>query len=352
MENCDKTSIKEDSDKKRPKRSPNIATNTSKNKLLVKSRRHKIPYKSNKIDYSKLYFGPQRRDNSEEDSVEGNPEEGNESLNKEVEEINISIERNMGDGDEEMMSLEVMEEKDEIQSSEEPESNAGFDDQDPKIEDVHIQYLPPKFGQAMGTSIEVEDRNKEIEPQNAKIDSSTEELDKVSVRGEKLDTPDSKLELVSRRPCILSAPFLPGMKTKGRQKDPNDEDVVLKYIRCREIGDTTDINTQETQNSDCPTECPARDVMVCARCKAGVYRTFLSVCHLRLFTCNHPEEKLELVSRRPCILSAPFLPGMKTKGRQKDPNDEDVVLKYIRCREIGDTNDPKCKFAKVDSKDS
>lgn len=42
--------------------------------------------------------------------------------------------------------------------------------------------------------------------------------------------------------------------------------------------------------SDCPTVCPARDVMVCARCKEGVYRTFMSVCHLRNFNCKHPEE--------------------------------------------------------------
>ncbi|XP_013178839.1 PREDICTED: uncharacterized protein DDB_G0290685-like [Papilio xuthus] len=372
MENCKKPPIQGDKDNKRSKRSPKIATKTSKNKLVVKSRRHKIPYKSNKIDYSKLYFGPQRRDISEEDNVEENPEEGSERLNAEsVEEINISIEGNLGDGAQEMMTFKLNGE-DEIQPAEDAGSNddgpnddqnndgeeqvdgeaedggeavddgeaevdgeddeddanvmnvdidkeglkhseseeetkitktAGIDDEEPNIDGVHLQYSPPEYDQANATSLEANDRNEEIEPQNAKIDSSTEELDEVSVKEEKPNT------------------------------DSSD----------------SDLNTDETQNSDCPTECPAREVMVCARCKAGVYRTFLSVCHLRLFSCNHPEEKLELVSRRPCILSAPFLTGMKTKGKQKDPNDEDIILKFIRCREKGDTNDPKCKFDKKDS---
>ncbi|XP_068627147.1 myb-like protein X [Battus philenor] len=97
---------------------------------------------------------------------------------------------------------------------------------------------------------------------------------------------------------------------------------------------------------DCPTVCPARHVMLCARCKEGVYRTFMSVCHLRMFNCKHPEEKLELVSRKPCILSAPFFNDMKTRGTVREPDDEDRILRFIRCRENGDSNDPRCAFGK------
>ncbi|CAG5000966.1 unnamed protein product [Parnassius apollo] len=45
---------------------------------------------------------------------------------------------------------------------------------------------------------------------------------------------------------------------------------------------------KEQYNKDCPSVCPARDVMVCARKEDGEYKTFLSVCHLRKDNCDNP----------------------------------------------------------------
>ncbi|XP_050677071.1 uncharacterized protein LOC126973791 [Leptidea sinapis] len=100
-------------------------------------------------------------------------------------------------------------------------------------------------------------------------------------------------------------------------------------------------------NGDCPSVCPSRDMMLCVRCNHGVFRTFMSTCHVKMFRCQHPEEKLSLVSRQPCILSAPFLPeSSETQGRVVEPGDEDVVLRYIRCKKYGrlEGGDMKCKF--------
>ncbi|OWR48832.1 hypothetical protein KGM_213883 [Danaus plexippus plexippus] len=46
----------------------------------------------------------------------------------------------------------------------------------------------------------------------------------------------------------------------------------------------------EESRKDCPTVCPSRDVMVCAKCKHQIHRTFLSACHLRKFACQHKSE--------------------------------------------------------------
>ncbi|XP_047522741.1 suppressor of Mek1-like isoform X1 [Pieris napi] len=103
----------------------------------------------------------------------------------------------------------------------------------------------------------------------------------------------------------------------------------------------------EEDNKDCPSTCSLRDMMVCARCNHGVYRTFMSVCHLRAFLCAHTDEKLSLVSRQPCIQSAPFLSDLPpSNGRVHEPGDDDRVLQFLRCRAEGrlDTGDPKCNF--------
>ncbi|XP_035457736.2 uncharacterized protein LOC118281257 [Spodoptera frugiperda] len=104
--------------------------------------------------------------------------------------------------------------------------------------------------------------------------------------------------------------------------------------------------------SDCPKVCPSRDVLVCARCQHGIFRTFLSVCHMRMFTCNHIDEFLQLVSRTPCILSAPYLSeeGMEPKGRVVEDDDDDKIMRYIICRDQdrmdkdGKSADPRCSF--------
>ncbi|XP_063386170.1 uncharacterized protein LOC134672200 [Cydia fagiglandana] len=69
---------------------------------------------------------------------------------------------------------------------------------------------------------------------------------------------------------------------------------------------------------ECPDECPKTSGMVCARCDHGVYRSFLSDCHVRMYQCRHPADRLELVSRHSCYGSAPYImDGNRTQ-------DEDV----------------------------
>ncbi|XP_013141753.1 PREDICTED: uncharacterized protein LOC106105843 [Papilio polytes] len=341
MKNCEKPTVG-NLKKKRPKRSPKIAK-TSKNNITLKSRRNKIPLKSNKIDYSKLYFGPQRRDISED--IVDEEEEGSGNLSGEVvEELNVSVKGNLGGGDGEMMSFKV--EGGDDKFLEEQEFNDGNIDDEVSIDD----------GSDDEASDDVSEMNVSLHIKQDLKDSNEEEPEVIA------GSDETKLEDITD-PKTQDLPPGPGQVGTSVEDDGNDieiqnaevedsteSDDVNKEVETPETPDSSDsdVNTQDIENGDCPTECPARDVMVCARCRAGVYRTFLSVCHLRQFSCNHPEKKLELVARRPCVLSAPFLAGMKTKGRQKDPNDEDVVLKYIRCREKGNTNDPKCKFAKVD----
>ncbi|PZC70955.1 hypothetical protein B5X24_HaOG214531 [Helicoverpa armigera] len=91
--------------------------------------------------------------------------------------------------------------------------------------------------------------------------------------------------------------------------------------------------------------------MVCGLCQHNVYKTFLSVCHMKMFVCAHPEEELKLVSRYPCVLSAPYLSdqGMEAKGRKVEENDDDKVLRFIICRDrnkLGEivADDPNCSF--------
>ena len=47
-----------------------------------------------------------------------------------------------------------------------------------------------------------------------------------------------ELELISRYPCVLSAPYLSedGMKPKGRIAEPDDDDKILRFLYCKETG--------------------------------------------------------------------------------------------------------------------
>ncbi|XP_073966681.1 uncharacterized protein [Choristoneura fumiferana] len=87
---------------------------------------------------------------------------------------------------------------------------------------------------------------------------------------------------------------------------------------------------------ECPKECPSRDVMLCARCVHDIYRTFLSSCHLRMFACEQPEEKLQLVSWTSCAASAPFLTDLSDSAKRvTEANDDDAVLRFVYCRMKG-----------------
>ncbi|XP_049884233.1 uncharacterized protein LOC126379501 isoform X4 [Pectinophora gossypiella] len=98
--------------------------------------------------------------------------------------------------------------------------------------------------------------------------------------------------------------------------------------------DTNEDVDMNEYNSTCPNMCPAKAVMVCAKCKDNNYRTFLSICYMRVFNCKHPEEGLQLVARRPCAMSAPFLGDLQTpKGLIEEPGDYDVILKYFKCKD-------------------
>ncbi|XP_045509135.1 uncharacterized protein LOC123704731 isoform X2 [Colias croceus] len=134
-------------------------------------------------------------------------------------------------------------------------------------------------------------------------------------------------------------------ETKLGHNDKIVKDVPDDYDKIKE----TNVDMDE-YNKDCPTICPSRDIMLCARCNHGVYRTFMSVCHLRVFACKHSDEKLTLVSRKPCVQSAPFLTDMPDpEGRISEPGDRDPVLQFIVCRAKGllKKGDPKCTFDDV-----
>ncbi|XP_045782900.1 uncharacterized protein DDB_G0290685-like [Maniola jurtina] len=130
-------------------------------------------------------------------------------------------------------------------------------------------------------------------------------------------------------------------KTHQKTEELKDSMFDAEYDETEE----NEVNFVEYKDN-CPKECPARQVMVCARCQHNIHRTFLSICHLRMFNCQHPNEKLELVSRQPCVQSAPFLTGFPTaKAKISAPGDQDTVLKFIRCREKERLErDPRCAF--------
>ncbi|XP_028158452.1 uncharacterized protein LOC114351438 [Ostrinia furnacalis] len=93
-------------------------------------------------------------------------------------------------------------------------------------------------------------------------------------------------------------------------------------------------------DADCPSVCPSRAVMVCGKCQHGVFRTFLSVCHMRAFSCRFTDEVMELVSRYPCLASAPYLSSdkgvnMEPQGKLSQPGDDDKILRFINCRSRG-----------------
>ncbi|XP_063619073.1 uncharacterized protein LOC134791883 [Cydia splendana] len=95
-------------------------------------------------------------------------------------------------------------------------------------------------------------------------------------------------------------------------------------------GDNDGEKRNDQSGADCPQKCQNRRVMVCARCPHGIYRTFMSSCFMRMYQCQHPNEKLELVSRHACTGSAPYMGEMpKSIGENVEPYDEDPVLNHI-----------------------
>ncbi|CAG9790434.1 unnamed protein product [Diatraea saccharalis] len=85
--------------------------------------------------------------------------------------------------------------------------------------------------------------------------------------------------------------------------------------------------------------------MVCGKCQHGIYRTFMSPCHMRMFQCNNNDEKLELMSRYPCVLSAPY--SHPVNEQVSEPNDVDDIQRFIYCREAYELGsktiiDPRC----------
>ncbi|KOB77291.1 Uncharacterized protein OBRU01_04504 [Operophtera brumata] len=88
------------------------------------------------------------------------------------------------------------------------------------------------------------------------------------------------------------------------------EAIVVPMKKCRHADVLKAVNEEE-MNTDCPTSCPSRDVMVCAACQHGVYRTFLSTCHMRMYGCHHTGESECTVAPRARVrmLSAPYIPA-------------------------------------------
>ncbi|CAH1642810.1 unnamed protein product [Spodoptera littoralis] len=145
---------------------------------------------------------------------------------------------------------------------------------------------------------------------------------------------------------------LPDQKRKTKNLELPDFPMLSHESNLGDMLQDADLNEY---NADCPTVCPSRDVLVCARCQHGIFKTFISVCHMRMFACHHKDEILQLVSRSPCILSAPYLSedGMEPQGRVVEADDDDIILRYIICRDHertdpdGQPGDPRCSFPLV-----
>ncbi|CAH0404113.1 unnamed protein product [Chilo suppressalis] len=117
-------------------------------------------------------------------------------------------------------------------------------------------------------------------------------------------------------------------KEDSRNKDSSNDDSRNEDFSKE---GTRATNSNEEIDIECPTECELRKVMVCGKCQHGVYRTFMSPCHMRLFMCNNTDESMELMSRYPCVLSAPF--ASEFRGSLSEPSDFDEVQRFIYCRE-------------------
>ncbi|KAL4705096.1 hypothetical protein ACJJTC_002744 [Scirpophaga incertulas] len=113
------------------------------------------------------------------------------------------------------------------------------------------------------------------------------------------------------------------------------------------------LNYNIPERAVCKKDCPPSSVMVCARCVHGVYRTFLSVCHVEQYACNFKGEMMEMVSQHPCVLSAPYFIGVdKIEPNEHKGQDNDKILQFIYCREKGyfdtsrknSTFDPQCNI--------
>ncbi|XP_026325536.1 uncharacterized protein LOC113234442 [Hyposmocoma kahamanoa] len=128
--------------------------------------------------------------------------------------------------------------------------------------------------------------------------------------------------------------------------DHSITDLISQFQNEKGLQDEVDLNEYK---ATCPTKCPIRTQMVCSRCGDKIYRTFQSICHMKMFQCKYPTEKLQLVAREPCALSTPYLRDMRIPtGRLTEPNDDDVVLRYIKCQNdrsvYGQANDPRCNL--------
>nr|XP_021205156.1 uncharacterized protein LOC101740762 isoform X2 [Bombyx mori] len=126
--------------------------------------------------------------------------------------------------------------------------------------------------------------------------------------------------------------------TKNRRRDKEGADEEEADEADGEEAEVADVDYKE-YDALCPSSCPALNVMVCAECGHGIYRTFLSVCHMRMFRCRHHEENIQLASREPCMMSAPYLSEdvMRPKGRMSKSDDIDTVLKFIYERQRGNS---------------
>ncbi|XP_061720798.1 uncharacterized protein LOC133527693 isoform X2 [Cydia pomonella] len=87
-------------------------------------------------------------------------------------------------------------------------------------------------------------------------------------------------------------------------------------------------------NALCPNKCPTSSDMVCARCNHHIYRSFLSGCHMRMYQCRHPEERLELVSRHSCYGSAPYMDGNRPQDVENALHDVDAQKGAIKLNNV------------------
>ncbi|CAH0730942.1 unnamed protein product, partial [Brenthis ino] len=270
------------------------------------------------------------------DDVEKQPRDiAKANLNDKVEQDLSDANDDLGEEDDKEEPADDNDELGDVNNKEEPPSNK-YDD------------LGEEGNKEMNPVVDIDrsdDENNEenLPSDNDNEDSAGDNNDNLGYESNQEDVPSVKIEE-------------PDDEYNG--EDAKEDDTPLNLHGYEDEEDTNvvpvdyDQNTNDNVNSDeykknCSTDCPAREVMVCAKCQHNIYRSFLSSCHLRAFSCKHPDEKLELVNRNPCIQSAPYLTDLPSpKGRVSEPSDRDTVLQYIHCREKGRLNkdDPRCKF--------
>ncbi|XP_047543111.1 uncharacterized protein DDB_G0290685-like [Vanessa atalanta] len=327
-----------DNDKERV---PNFAVFVNKNGGgdNAKEEDPKIAEDKNTADLTRDDEKNEPNEEINEEDVVGDNEEAVEGDNQEAEEVDREEAMEGGDEEdvEEINQEDVEADREDAMEGGNEEAVEGDNQED--VEEDNEEAMEDDNEEAVeGDNEEAVEGENEINVEEDKVDDEQrdeEHQDKADIIGKNLlNTYDD------------DEPQEGGGESRDKEDNENESEKSKDISNLAADYDQITENVDFDQNEkDCPSACAARDVMVCAKCQHNIYRTFMSTCHLRLFNCKYPDESLELISRQPCMQSAPFLTDLPgAQGRISEPGDQDNVLKFIHCRDKGKLDDPRCSF--------